>query len=75
MQGFCYALLPVLGQLLQRLIAEPAESSELADLMRIIVKIFSSCIYVDMPEALVKDPDLARLWLQVRSFHNCCQLA
>jgi hypothetical protein len=69
MQDFTAAVLPVLGQLLQRLAAEPSESPELASLMHTVLKIFWSCVYINVPSVLTKDLDQARLWLRVR-----CQL-
>ena len=75
LQAFCDAVFPVLGQLLQRLVAEPAETPELADLLRVCLKIFWSCIYVDIPVVLIRDMSQARLWLQVRPVAPLVMLA
>jgi hypothetical protein len=64
-QEFTDATLPVLGQLLQAFVCSPSEAPELAVLIRAILKIIWSCIYIDIPIALSADPTLSRQWLQV----------
>ena len=65
-------MLPLLGQLLQRLAAESSQAPELANLLRIILKIFWSCIYVSIPDVLGQDRGLASAWLQVRACLMFC---
>lgn len=64
MQAFCEAVLPLLLQLLQRLMAEASPAPELAMMMKTILKIFWSCVVLDIPASLVQDEALCTGWLQ-----------
>jgi hypothetical protein len=67
LQEFSQAALPALGQLLQRLAVEESASNALALLLRYTIKIFWSCIYMSVPDALVSNPELTTQWLQVQT--------
>lgn len=64
-QEFSEATLPVLAHLLHTLLADTSGQPELAVLMRTILKIFWSCIYIEIPEVLSGNADLSRQWLKV----------
>jgi hypothetical protein len=67
-QEFTDATLPLLGQLLQAFISSNTDAPELAVLIRSVLKIFWSSIYMDIPAVLANDPALSQQWLQVCSF-------
>lgn len=61
-------MLPVLVQLVKRVLSEDSQTDAAATLLRISVKIFYSCIFMSIPECLIKDRALATEWLQVIFF-------
>ena len=59
-EEFSGAALPVLLTLLQGLLLEQSTADELATMMKTILKILWSCMYIDVPEALA---DSSEGWL------------
>eukprot|EP00892_Ulva_mutabilis_P009974 jgi/Ulvmu1/7349/UM036_0009.1 len=64
MQEFSRAVLPVLVQLMWRILSEDGATEAAAVMLRVSLKIFYSCIFMSIPECLVKGEALARQWLQ-----------
>ena len=76
-QEFSEATLPVLANLLHTLLADTSGQAEVAVLMRTVLKIFWSCIYIEIPDVLSSHADLSRQWLKVLAFLffqclSCC---
>lgn len=68
MQGFSRAVLPVLVQLVKSVLSEDSQTDAAATMLRISAKIFYSCIFMSIPDCLIRDPALAAEWLQVLLF-------